>query len=88
MTCRRVAVSLRDPGQSPVLRFACCGGSLEGGGGEVPPHDPSRARSLCPATAPLTPSASLNGFCNRQQPPLTALATSSNRLSNRLWGRL
>ena len=26
----------------------------------------SRAPSLCPATAPLTPSASLNGICNRQ----------------------
>ena len=24
------------------------------------------ARSLCPATVPLTPSASLNGTCNRQ----------------------
>ena len=28
MTCRRVAVSLRGPGQSPVLPFACCVGSL------------------------------------------------------------
>ena len=27
---------------------------------------PSRARSLCPATVPLTPSASLNGICNQQ----------------------
>ena len=32
-------------------------------GGEVPP---SRPPSLCPATVPLTPSASLNGICNRQ----------------------
>ena len=32
-------------------------------GGEVPP---SRAPGLCPATVPLTPSASLNGICNRQ----------------------
>ena len=28
--------------------------------------DASRAPSLCPATVPLTPSASLNGICNRQ----------------------
>ena len=30
---------------------------------EVPP---SRVLSLCPATVPLTPSASLNGICNPQ----------------------
>ena len=30
----------------------------------LPP--PSRAPSLCPATVPLTPSAGLNGICNRQ----------------------
>ena len=30
------------------------------------PPPPSRAPSLCPATVPLTPSASLNGICNRQ----------------------
>ena len=40
-------------------------------GGQVPPcagnpPPPSRAHSLCPATAPLTPSASFNGICNRQ----------------------
>ena len=52
---------------------------LEGGGR-------SRAPSLCPATVSLTPSASFNGTCNRQQPPPTALATSSNRLWGRLWG--
>ena len=68
---------------------AGCGGgtprdALEGG--KVPP--PSRAPSLCPATVPLTPCASLKGICNRQYPPATALATSSNRLSNRFWGRL
>ena len=57
-----------------------------GGGGVPPPPPPSRAPSMCPATVPLTPSASLNGICNRQQPPPTALATSSNRLLNRLWG--
>ena len=34
------------------------------GGGTPPP--PSRAPSLRPATVPLTPSASLNGMCNRQ----------------------
>ena len=57
------------------------------GRGEAPPS-PSRAPSLCPATVPLTPSASFNGICNRRKPPPTALATSSNRLSNHLWGRL
>ena len=36
--------------------------ALEGGGGTPP----SRAPSICPATARLTPSASLNGVCNRQ----------------------
>ena len=30
-----------------------------------PPRPPSRAPSLCPATVSLTPSASLNGICNR-----------------------
>ena len=34
-------------------------------GVEVPPT-PSRAPSLCPATVCLTPSARLNGICNRQ----------------------
>ena len=34
------------------------------GGGTPPPR--SRAPSLCPATVPLTPSASLTGVCNRQ----------------------
>ena len=34
-------------------------------GGKVPPP-PSRPPSLCPATVSLTPSASLNGICNRQ----------------------
>ena len=42
--------------------------------------------NLYPATVPLTASASFNGICNRQIPPPTALATSSNRLSNRFWG--
>ena len=47
--------------------------------GEPPPPPPlSRAPSLCPATVPLTASASLNGICNRQQLPPTALATSPN----------
>ena len=32
MACRRVAVSLRGPGQSPVLPFACCVGSLRSDG--------------------------------------------------------
>ena len=30
------------------------------------PPPASRAPSLCPATVPLTASASLNGSCNRQ----------------------
>ena len=34
-------------------------------GGRYPPS-PSTAPSLCPATVPLTPSASLNGIRNRQ----------------------
>ena len=55
-------------------------------GREVAPL--SRAPSLCPATVPLTPDAGFNGICNRQKPPPTDLATSSNRLSNRFWGRL
>ena len=44
-----------------------------GGGGELGElmhwtgvRCPSRAPSLCPATVSLTPSASLNGICNRQ----------------------
>ena len=38
--------------------------ALEGGG--APPPPPSRAPSLCPATVPLTASASFNGIRNRQ----------------------
>ena len=53
---------------------AVCPGRREGG--------------LCPATVSLTASARVNGNYNRQQPPPTALATSSNRLPNRCWGRL
>ena len=37
-----------------------------GGGGRMHWKGPSRAPSLFPATVPLTPSASLNGVCNRQ----------------------
>ena len=63
------------------------------------PHHPSRAGagagihwmtggtpqpSPCPATVFLAAGASFNGICNR---PPTALATSSSRLSNRIWGR-
>ena len=40
-----------------------------GRGGEVPPPPSSRAPSLCPATVPRTPGASLNGTSNRQKPP-------------------
>ena len=57
------------------------------GRGEVPPP-PFRAPSLCTATVPLTASASFNGICNRQQPPPTALGTSSDPLFDRCWGRL
>ena len=53
-----------------------------------PPPPPSRAPGLRTATASLTPSASFNGICNRQQPPPTASSTSSNRLSNCFWGHL
>ena len=53
-----------------------------------PPRPPSRAPGLCPGNGSLTPSASLNGICNRQEPPPSALATPSNRLPNRLWGHL
>ena len=73
----------------------CATACLAGGGGQGcigrgggTTHPPSRAPSLCPATVPLAASASFNGICNRQQPPLTALATSSNHLSNRFWVRL
>ena len=46
-------------------------------GGEVlPPPPPSMGPSRCPATVPLTASASFNGIC--KQPPPTAFATSSN----------
>ena len=62
------------------------GGGVHGKGGSHPP--PSRARSLCPGTVSLAASASFSGIYNRQQPPPTALATSSNRLSDRCWGRL
>ena len=34
--------------------------------GGAPPPPPSRAPCLCPASVPLTASASLNGICNRQ----------------------
>ena len=37
--------------------------SIGGRGGGLPP---SRAPRLCPATVPLTASASVNGICNRQ----------------------
>ena len=71
-------------GGAPCVTFRLVVAPLRGPGRSPPP--PSRARSRCPATVPLTPSASLNGICNRQYPPPTALATSSNRLSNRLRG--
>ena len=63
----------------------CPRDALEGG---EPPPPPSGAPSLRPATVPLTPSASLNGICNRQYPPPTALAAPCNRLPNRSWGPL
>ena len=37
-----------------------------GRGGDTLPPPPSRAPSQCPATVPLTASASLSGICNRQ----------------------
>ena len=78
---------LGDP-HRPPLPSGWGRGALEGGGGAGTPTPPSRAPSLHPATVSLTPSASLNGICNRQSPPPTALATSANRLPNRCWGRL
>ena len=56
-------------------------------GGEVPPPTPPTRPAYAQPLSPLTADASLNGICNRQYPPPTASATSSNRLSNRLWGR-
>ena len=55
---KRTAVGTRPMPILPTRRDA-----LEGG--EVPPP-PFGAPSLCPATVSLTPSASLNGICNRQ----------------------
>ena len=48
-------------GGTPGVHWIWGGGATR----EVPPP-PSRAPSLCPATAPLTPSASFNGIRNRQ----------------------
>ena len=49
---------------------------------ELEPGEPPRqGTSLCPAGVPLTASARFNGT------PPTASATSSNRLSDRSWGR-
>ena len=76
--------------QQPIAsnhQAAAPGMHWKGGGGNPPPPN-SRAPSLCPATISLTASARLNGICNRQQPPPAASATPSNRLPNRLWGRL
>ena len=49
-------------------------GCIGRGGGTRPP--PSRLPSLCPATVSRTASASLNGICNRKQPPPTACLTA------------
>ena len=67
-----------------------CGtqGQARFGRRRYPPSPPFGAPSRCPATVPQTPSASFNGICKRHQPPPTASATSSNRLSNRFWDRL
>ena len=51
-------------GTTAYLRFGGAGRDVLEGGGYPPP--PSRAPSLCPATVPLTPSASINGIRNRQ----------------------
>ena len=86
----------------PMVRALGCGGGLlqwvvgEGGGGGRdalergdPPHPgrPVYAQPLS-LTLSLTANTSFNGICNRQQPPSTALATSSVCLPNRSWGRL
>ena len=46
------------------------------GRGDDSPPPLFKAPGSRPATASLTPSASLDGVCNRQKPPPTALATS------------
>ena len=57
---------------NPLPPFGCAALALGMGaardaleGGKVP-ATPSWAPSPCPVTVPLTPSASLNGICNRQ----------------------
>ena len=82
----RACTARTPPPAGTGWRFGVFGGRDALEGGQVPSL-PSRAPSLCPAAVSLTPSASLNGICNRQYPPPTALATSSNRLPNRFWGR-
>ena len=59
--------------------------ALERGGGTPPPLQGAQPM---PSHCPLEPSARPNGICNRKYPPPTASATPSNRLPNRLWGRL
>ena len=73
-------VGVRKPGaqsqREPAVLFgglsAVGSGGPRGGGrdalegGRYPPSPLSRAPSLCPATVPLTLSASFNGICNRQ----------------------
>ena len=55
------------------------------GRGEAPPFKGAQPMpSHCLPDGKCQPS--FNGICNRQQPPPTALATSSNRLPNRFWG--
>ena len=70
----------RDEGRDPQ---GCIGR-----GGRYPPPPPPGRPAYAPAGVPLTAGARLNGIRNRQQPPPTALATTSNPLPNRFWDRL
>ena len=53
----------------------------------APPPSPLQDAQPTPSHCPPDAKCQFSGICNRQQPPPTASATSSNRLSNRLWGR-
>ena len=72
------------PTGQPMLYWGGGGAGMHWKGGGYPP--PSGAPSLCPATVPLTPASM--AFVTDSNRPSTASATSSNRLSKRLWGLL
>ena len=77
VTFRRVVVSLRGPGQSPVLPFACCVGSLRSVGRcgrcSSPPPD---TEALChPPPPPCMTSQGTAGRC--RSPPSLAVSCSA-----------